>query len=210
VVAVRATAAGVLGDFCAPGRGLGAWYESVYEPEAPLFGGLLAMAAAHRLFDTETQAWDRLQRLRRARRLPYADGVLALAQANELFASALQGQAEEVWDTWCQLAFFHGLQAPREAGAPVRPTLTGLAGRTPEGGLRAVLQELAHAQAEAGRALADLHGHGQLGQGLRAVLANVALFGWNRIGLAPAERQQVLFQALAAWHPYPARPLQAA
>ena len=48
-----------------------------------------------------------------------------------------------------------------------------------------------------------------LEQGLRGVLAVMALFGWNRIGLTPFERRHVLTQAMGAWHPHVA-PLQAA
>ena len=175
-----------------------------------MFGGVYAMQVLHRLFDADTDGWHRLQRLRRRHRLPYTDAALALAQTNELFASALDGHAEEVWDTWCQLAQFHALQVPREAGSPVRPTLTALAGHGSDASLGTGLQRLARAQAEAGRALGRLHLQGQLSQGLRGVLATAALFGWNRVGLAPTERRHVLVQALGAWHPYPATPRLAA
>ena len=208
--AVRAALAPALDRLCAPGQGLARWHETVYEPETALFGGSHAMQVVHTLFDADTAVWARLALLRRRGKLPYTDAALALAQVNELLAAALGGRPEEVWDSWCRLAAFHDLRPAAEGTARrSRPTLATLAGHPQADAARGVLQALAEAQGRAGAALARLAGDGQLEQGLRGVLAVMALFGWNRIGLTPFERRHVLTQAMGAWHPHVA-PLQAA
>ena len=202
VDAVRAALAPVFNRLCQRGQGLAAWCETVYEPEEALFGGAAAMHAVHRLFDTDTLVWDRLAQLRARQALPFTDAALALAQTNELFGAALGGRPEEVWDAWCRLAAFHDLAAGREVARRARPTLQALAGHPMAQAAREPLLALAAAQAGAGLALAELAITGQLAQGLRGVLAAVGLFGWNRIGLVPGDRRQVLTQAMGAWHPH--------
>lgn len=200
--AVRSAVAPVLDAHCAPGRGLASWTESLYESEVALFGGQRAMDVVHRLFDADTAAWSRLVALRRSGKLRQADALLALAQTNELFAAALPDVPEEVWDAWSQLAQFHALAVPRESGDCSRPSMTWLAEQTRGEAAHDSLAMLAQAQAGAGLALASLARDGQLSQGLRGILAAIALFGWNRIGLTAHDRRVVLLQALRAWHPY--------
>ena len=206
--AVRVALAPVLARLCEPRQGLAAWNETVYEPELHLFGGSAAMHAVHALFDADTAAWSQLTALRRRGNLPYTDAVLALAQGNELFSAALGGRPEEVWDAWCRLAVFHDL-APLAEGPEKRsrPTLAVLAAHPQALDAQSVIDALAAAQRRAGAALAELAMQGQLTQGVRGVLAAVALFGWNRIGLTPHERRHALTQAMGAWHPHraPAR-----
>jgi len=201
--AVRAALAPLLDRLCTRGQGLDGWAETIYEPEAPLFGGSRAMAVAHALFDADTQAWSRLTALRRRGHLPYTEAALALAQGNELFSHALGGRPDEVWDTWSRLAVFHDLR-PTQGGDPrrSRPLLGGLAAHPQAGEASEVLQQLADAQVRAAGDLALLAAHGQLEQGLRDVLAALALFAWNRVGLTTFERRHVLVQAMGAWHPH--------
>jgi thiopeptide-type bacteriocin biosynthesis protein len=209
--AVRDVLCPVLDRLCGRGQGLLAWGESVYEPEAPLFGGTHAMSTVHGLFDADTAAWARLTALRRRGELPFTEAALLLAQGNELFSAALGGRPEEVWDTWCRLAVFHDLRPAKDSAAKrTRPVLGALAAHPLAESARDVLNEMAAAQVRAGHELAVLATHGQLEQGLRGVLAAAALFAWNRVGLTTFERRHVLVQAMGAWHPHVEPVLQAA
>lgn len=184
------------------GQGLATWCETVYEPEEALFGGCAAMHIVHRLFDAETVLWAGLSRHRGSSTLPFTDAALALAQTNELFGAALGQRPEEVWDAWVRLSAFHGLRPAASSGKRSRPSLQALAAHPLAHKTHEPLLALAKAQQQAGTALAQLALTGQLEQGLRGVLAAMALFAWNRLGLTPAERQQILTQAMGAWHPH--------
>jgi thiopeptide-type bacteriocin biosynthesis protein len=177
------------------------WHASVYEPETFAFGGEAAMHAVHDYFAADTSAWLRLPELR-TRGAPTVSGsAISVAQLNELFARALDGRAEEVWDVWCRLAAFHALAPAKEARRRGRATLRDIAQLEQAALLLPVLEEIARANAALAETLAALDARGELLQGLRAVLATVALFHWNRIGLRPEYRRQVLQAMTEAWNP---------
>jgi thiopeptide-type bacteriocin biosynthesis protein len=175
------------------------WHVAVYEPEKFSFGGAAAMDAVHDYFAADSSAWLQLSAVG-ASDPTMSGSMISTAQLNELFARALDGSPEEIWDVWCRLAVFHGLQPARERHAHERPMLRDIP--QPSAALLHVLQALASANAALAGALVALYTRGELLQGLRGVLALVALFHWNRIGLRPERRRQVLQAMTEAWHPH--------
>jgi len=67
---------------------------------------------------------------------------------------------------------------------------------------RPALRALHDANVALAAGLDALHYDGRLLQGLRNVLAMVALQHWNRLGVTPVQRRRMLNAALSAWHPY--------
>ena len=161
------------------------------------------MDAVHDYFAADSSAWLRLPALRESGPT-VSSSMISTAQLNELFARALDGRPEEIWDVWCRLAAFHGLQPARERYAHERPMLSDIAQLGISAALLQVLQALASANAALAGALVALDTRGELLQGLRGVLALVALFHWNRIGLRPERRREVLQAMTEAWHPHAA------
>lgn len=165
------------------------WRRSVYEPEAWLFGGPAAMGAFHRHATADSRTlsqWNRLPR-------PFTDTVLSLASLNDLFQRALGGRPEEVWDVWCRLARQHGRATPAQGIGLTPVTLTDLTGHgatQPEA--LALMRRQMRANDHLSDALGRLWAAGRLTCGLRACLAAIALFHWNRLALAPELRARLL------------------
>jgi thiopeptide-type bacteriocin biosynthesis protein len=172
----------------------------IYEPETFLLGGTAALQAVHEYADADAAAWSELVVLRRRGALPWAFTLLSYAHCNELFFSTLAGCPEEVWDTWCRLAHFHGIAPPHVAGSRIRPSPGSLPGASDL--TVPALRALREANVTLAARLNALQYDGKLLQGLRNVLAMVALLHWNRLGVTPEQRHRMLNAALSAWHPY--------
>jgi thiopeptide-type bacteriocin biosynthesis protein len=174
--------------------------ESVYEPEARRFGGARAMERVHAFFHVDSRgfiAWH----LRRAHG-QLTSAVISLAVIATLFDRLLAGSGSEMWDAWANLASMHGI-AHRNATAQPLPLPT-----------IAQVQALATdrecdvlADYDRGcNALADgiqaLRRDGDFDVGARAFAADVALFHWNRWGIATDARIAICEGALATLDPH--------
>lgn len=176
---------------------------TTYEPERFLFGGPQSMAAVHRYFDVDSTQWLRLYDLMDRDRLGIAPADISLAQLNDLFGAALPNQPEEIWDAWCQLAQFHGVKAvSTPTDAPLKTLYLGQLAATAASPALRSLQALGRANRQLSDRLTTLAEDGRLQQGLRGVLASVALFHWNRIGLDSPRRLQLLNNMMVHFHPY--------
>lgn len=146
-------------------------FESVYEPEAGLFGGFGAMDLVHDFCDADTRVWLRTENYSPA---------YSLRLLHELFFVTL-GCWNESWQTWDLLA---DLTAP--------DTATPACGPHPDD-INSIQLEQAHVLAiqALSRGLNTLWETGQLRAGMRNILASVAMFHFNRYGV-PGNEQAVL------------------
>jgi thiopeptide-type bacteriocin biosynthesis protein len=173
--------------------------EVIYEPETHAFGGATAMAIAHRLFARDTQRM--LRYLSRADR----SGPDHRREMSIMLCSAMLGAADLDWyeqgDVWTRVAAHRQPPClPADAYLRLRTSLrrlmtvdtTKLTGDT-----AAALAGWAQAFIDAGHDLAALANEGELGRGLRAVLAHHIIFAWNRHGL-PLTTQAVLAHTATA------------
>jgi thiopeptide-type bacteriocin biosynthesis protein len=186
---------------------VGSWTFCIYEPETFMFGGSAAMRAVHDYFAADCDAWVRLFHVYRHGDLRATVALLSIAQLNELFARCLASSPEEIWDIWCRLAAFHGAAPARERSSGSRPLLAHVSSLAQTAAATRPLQQLARANDALATQLCALEAQGRLQQGLRGVLATVALFHWNRIGLTTHHRQRCLQRMTAAWHPGISGPL---
>lgn len=173
--------------------------EGVYEPEARRFGGARAMERVHAFFHVDSRAFVDWHRRRSEGRL--APAVVSLAVIATLFDRLLGGADSEIWDAWANLASLHGIGHEATAESLVPPTIAQLQA------LAADHESAALADYDRGcRALAEgidaLRREGDFHVGVRAFAADVALFHWNRWGIATGERIAMCEGALAAFHPH--------
>jgi thiopeptide-type bacteriocin biosynthesis protein len=174
--------------------------EGVYEPEARRFGGARAMELVHSFFHVDSRgfiAWH----LRRAHgRL--ASAVASLAVVATLFDRLLAGAGSETWDAWANLASLHGIGHHNATARPLPPPTIAQLQSMAAGHESDVLADYdrgCHALAEGVDALRR---EGGFHVGVRAFAADVALFHWNRWGIAHDERIALCEGALAALHPH--------
>lgn len=174
------------------------FFESVYEPEAHLFGGPDAMELVHAYFDADTRGWLTLDRLWASGPSLLTPEILACAVIDDLLQLAL-GDRSEIWDVWCNLAA--GGVPAIDVPVPPSPELLGrlaLAERT-------VLEHYFAHNSQLARGLATLHDSGRLSCGLRALLTQVALFHFHRYGLDAAEQAAMAGAMQRKWNPHSAR-----
>lgn len=168
----------------------------------PALGGPHGIAAAHRLFHADSRAvlvnthW----RNTLTRRPPIGGTELSILLCNHLLRAAGQEWTEQ-GDVWDRVAQMRPL--PEEAPAADLLQLSGTVGvllaadtaamTRPGGNLE---HEVARVGAfhDAGRALATAARAGDLTRGLRAVLAHMVIFHWNRAGI-PGPAQAFLARA---------------
>ncbi|GLW67453.1 hypothetical protein Arub01_56960 [Actinomadura rubrobrunea] len=180
------------------------WRRSIYEPEHAAFGGPTAMATVHDLFCADTRGV-----------LDYALAASPPLGRREMSIMLLQSLLHGAGLDWFESGdVFHRVAQLRPA--PSRST-------TPEAidTLADQIRTLIHAEAEAtdplfgpggpaafatawreelhaaGRRLGAAAADGHLDRGLRALLAHVVIFHWNRLGLS-ATTQGVLARAATA------------
>jgi thiopeptide-type bacteriocin biosynthesis protein len=177
-------------------RHISGWASAVYEPEVHAFGGVNAMAAAHRLFHRDSLCL--LAHLRN-------DSGTRAGHRREIslmLCSILMRAARQDWyeqgDVWARVAEHR--ENPAEGTRQASTTLHQAVGRLISVDAESQMREeaslaraalWADAYAAAGRELARLHAAGQLHRGMRDILAHHVIFAWNRLGL-PYSAQAVL------------------
>jgi thiopeptide-type bacteriocin biosynthesis protein len=171
------------------------WQPGIYEPEEYAFGGPAGMDIAHQLFCADSRAVLDYLRLD-APQIPKREVSLLLVCAL-LDAAGLD--RFERGDTFSRIA---ALRPGPPAGDDRLARLTGqlqtLLAVPPAPALEAVsAAPWLTAFEDAGRSLAQAAGTGQLERGLRALLAHVVIFHWNRLAL-DATTQGILARAARA------------
>ncbi|MEV0188287.1 thiopeptide-type bacteriocin biosynthesis protein [Kitasatospora purpeofusca] len=173
-----------------------AWWPGIYEPETAALGGPFGIATAHALFHTDSRAvlidahrnWSALGR-----------PELSVLLCSHLLRAAGQEWSEQ-GDVWHRVARMR-------PGPPDRPAAgDGLVEQighllaadtailTAPGGRLEHTGTWACAFHTAGQTLATAARRGELTRGLRAVLAHLVIFHWNRLGI-PTPTQAALARA---------------
>jgi thiopeptide-type bacteriocin biosynthesis protein len=176
------------------------WKPTIYEPETTAFGGPVGMGAAHELFCADTRGL--LTYLRQP------NPPIGRRELSVLLVSAMLAAAGLDWfergDVFARVA---AMRPAPEAGTDVqRAHLTEQLGTLlavpasstsplfgPEGSVASAAPWLAAFEV-AGHRFADAVDQGYLNRGIRAVLAHVVIFHWNRLGLS-ASTQAILASA---------------
>lgn len=171
------------------------WTTAIYEPEVHAFGGVEAMAAAHRLFHLDSRSL-----------LAYLQGSDQGAgghrrEMSVMLCSILMRSAGLDWyeqgDVWARVAEHRVLPTTASShldrlhAAVERLITVDAEDQMHEDGPLAHAAGWTRAYTAAGQELARLAASGALRRGLRDVLAHHVLFAWNRIGL-PYDTQAVL------------------
>ncbi|WP_246498134.1 thiopeptide-type bacteriocin biosynthesis protein [Natronoglycomyces albus] len=172
--------------------------ECIYEPETVAFGGDAAMETVHRLFAEDTHHFTRYLAL-----LTAPGAVDRRRELSLLLNTALMRAAQQEWfecgDIWALVAAMRGSNnhLPDVADATaltVRQFITAdpntALSRLNESEADLVDSWLASYRL-AGARLRELGSKGALLRGLRAVLAHIVLFSWNRIGLRLTDQRRL-------------------
>ncbi|MET8012954.1 thiopeptide-type bacteriocin biosynthesis protein [Streptomyces sp. NPDC005271] len=164
------------------------WTPAIYEPEVHAFGGVEAMAAAHRLFHRDSRGL-----------LTYLQGEGGAASGHRremslMLCSTLMRSAGLDWyeqgDVWARVATHRALptafdrsSTERLHTAVHRLITVDADSQLRKDGPLAHAAGWASAYTAAGQELAHLAASGALHRGLRDILAHHVIFAWNRIGL---------------------------
>ena len=145
------------------------FFPSIYEPETRRFGGPAAMELVHAYFDAGTRAW---------LAWPAAPPEYAVAVLQHLFQQTLQSapEAAQVWDLLAE-----GAPEVEAAGGVWTGEFTA---------------DDLHANLALAEGLQRLWHSGALQAGLRSLLAAVAMFHFNRYGIA-GPQQAALAKGMA-------------
>lgn len=195
----RNTVGELLDDLVAAGA-IAGWSPAIYEPEAAAFGGDTGMGIAHALFCADSAG---VLDFLRCGKPP-----LGRRELSVLLISAMSAAAGLDWyergDIFARIATMRPdpsaatartalatqlrvlLLAPAQAGSPLFAA----------SGPAAFAAPWRDAFEDAGRRLGTAATVGTLSRGLRAVLAHMVIFHWNRLGLS-ATTQAVLARAAA-------------
>lgn len=176
------------------------WRPGIYEPEAAAFGHATAMEVVHELFCADSQGVLTYAR-QDAPQIGRRELSLFLIRALQQHAGLDWFEAGDVFDRITQMrptpSGTHVARVDSLASRlrhlltiPVQPDSTLFA----SGGPVAFANPWLTAFAQAGRSLGAAAASGQLDRGLRAVLAQIVIFHWNRLDLSAAA-QGVLAQA---------------
>ncbi|GAA4693934.1 protein-L-isoaspartate(D-aspartate) O-methyltransferase [Promicromonospora umidemergens] len=169
----------------------------VYEPETYRFGGPAGMDVAHHLFAADSRHL--IDHLAGHHGGDEVRAELAVRLVTRVMTAAGLELFEQ-GDTWQAVAdrrVTDTIPAPTPGTVSAVQTLITAADEAPD-------SPLAHADAwteafeEAGLLLADLAAAGQLSRGLRAILADHAMFTFNRFGI-PASTQALLARAASTF-----------
>jgi thiopeptide-type bacteriocin biosynthesis protein len=188
--------AALLGKLTADGT-IAGWHPGTYEPEAHAFGGVAGMDIAHDLFCADSRGV-----LQYARSPPPLTGrrELSVALIGALLASAGLDWFER-GDVYARVAAMR--PTPPDGSEPNLDQLSGqlrALARVPaellvlKGVPGAFGMQWLEAVRGAGRRLSAAAQADELERGLRAVLAHVVIFNWNRLGLS-ATTQGILAHA---------------
>jgi len=176
--------------------GVDAAHVSVYEPEARLFGGDDAMTAVHRYFEQDSihaMQWLLVPAVRH--RDP---ATLCFHVVDDLFARGVEGGLE-AWDAW------HNVLELTSSARSVRLPLLALNRRAISSGGMQSLRAYRRANATLVAECRALQQDGRLAAGMRALLAYVAMFHFNRYGLDGERQQAVARSAIARREPVSSR-----
>ena len=176
------------------------WTPGIYEPETTAFGGDDGIEVVHALFQADTSGI--LSYLR------HEHPPLGRREMSLLLISAMLAGAGLDWfergDVFLRTAAMRPPQVDAVKLAKLTEQLTSIL-RVPagsgsplfaDGGPAAFAVDWREAFEEAGRRFAAAAASGTLTRGLRAVLAHVLIFHWNRLGLS-ASTQAILTTAAA-------------
>jgi thiopeptide-type bacteriocin biosynthesis protein len=196
------TVEALLDDLVAAGT-IDRWRPGIYEPEAAAFGGPVAINVVHELFCADSNGV-----------LTYArqhTPQLGRRELSLLLIRALQQHAGLDWfeagDVFDRVAQMRPTPADTDAervgtlATTMRPYLAIAV--QPDMPLFAPAGPVAYAAAWlaafvlAGQELGEAAATGRLDRGLRAILAHIVIFHWNRLGLS-AQTQGILAHAKAA------------
>ena len=192
----------LLDDLVAAGTITG-WRPGVYEPETAAFGGQDAMTVVHDLFCADSRGV-----------LTYARQHTPGLGRRELSLLLIQGLTRHAGLDWFETGdVFHRIARVRPApadgdtarvdtlAAKLRPLLAIAV--TPDMPLFAPGGPVAHAAPwlaafiQAGQQFGDAAAANRLDRGLRATIAQIVIFHWNRLGLS-ARSQGILAHAATA------------
>ena len=176
------------------------WWPGIYEPEIAAFGGPVGMTIAHKLFHADSHSV--LTYLKRD------EPGIGRRELSLLLLNALQHAAGLDWfergDTYDRIAQLRTTPAATDSkritqlAASMRPLLAAPADAAvpliSADGLANLTQPWLAAFTTAGTQLREADTTGQLHRGLRAVLAHITIFHWNRLGLS-ATTQAILAHA---------------
>lgn len=193
-------AAGALLDELVAGGMIDHWRPGIYEPETAAFGGGSAIPIVHDLFCADSRGVLTFAR--------QPTPQLGRRELSLLLIRALQQQAGLDWfeagDVFDRVAQLRPIPADANAtridtlATRMRPLLaipvqadSELFG---EGGAVAYAADWLAGFIHAGRRLGEAAAAGRLDRGLRAVLAHIVIFHWNRLGLS-AVSQGILAHA---------------
>lgn len=175
-------------------------HEGVYEPEARRFGGERAMERVHSFFHVDSRGFITWHLQRARARLPPA--VASLGVVATLFDRVLAGADSETWDAWANLASLHGIEHHRTTARPLLPPTFAQLHAMAADHESAVLTDYDRGCDALAEGVDVLRREGGFHVGVRAFVADVALFHWNRWGIAHDERIALCEGALAALHPH--------
>lgn len=179
------------------------WWPTIYEPEVTAFGGKVGTQVVHDLFCADSQGVLDYTR--------HAEPALGRRELSLLLVTALLHAAGldgfERGDVFHRVARMRPTPAStnsagvNELAGQVRKLLAVPANRdsqlfAPDGPVAFAARWLT-AFTNAGGQLGDAAARGDLDRGLRAVLAHIVIFHWNRLGLS-ATTQAILAHAASA------------
>jgi thiopeptide-type bacteriocin biosynthesis protein len=178
------------------------WSTVPYEPERARFGGASGMDLAHRWFEADSLGWFCFEALAFRKENGIGRDVLSRGVLYDLFLTVLRDVAE-VWDVWFRLAVKHDVSPDAAAdGATDIPvfTIEALKERARPAEF-AILSWYESANLDLAGGLGLAAQEGRMGIGRRELLATIALFHWNRYGLAPETRRAIFGPMLRALDP---------
>ncbi|GAA0490576.1 hypothetical protein Ade02nite_23770 [Paractinoplanes deccanensis] len=192
----------LLDDLSSAGT-IAGWQPGIYEAETAAFGGEVAMAIVHDLFCADSRG---VLTYARQHTPPLGRRELSL-----LLLQALNRHAGldwfEIGDVFARVAQMRPTPADHDTpgidalAAKVHPVLASdITTEMPlftRGGPVAYAADWLAAFIQAGRLLGEAAATGRLDRGLRAALAQIVIFHWNRLGL-PAHTQGILAHAAKA------------
>lgn len=179
------------------------WWQTIYEPEAPAFGGPQGIDIAHDLFHADSRGV--LDYVRRHASITGAEHTLGRRELSVLLCSTLffgAGQEpHEQGDIWHRVEQLRPLPAgaPADRSSKALQLLMNL-DTSPTSALfnrdnpLAFIAPWAAAFEDAGRRLGDAAQDGILTRGVRDILAHHVIFAWNRLGL-DGQTQGILARA---------------
>ncbi|GIE91590.1 thiopeptide-type bacteriocin biosynthesis protein [Actinoplanes regularis] len=194
------TAATSLFDELATSGAIAEWRPGIYEPEAAAFGGPTGMDIVHDLFCADSHC---------ALAMFLRDSPdLGRRELSLLLVRALQQHAGLDWfeaaDVFARVAQMRPIPADADRidalAMTMKPLLTvSVTNGAPftDAATAAYAEPWIAAFAQAGQKLYDAAATNRLDRGLRAVLAQIVIFHWNRLGLSAAA-QSILAQAAKA------------